>query len=154
MKYYDRNRTPIKHDKWEELSADESYRIVRKYENDKLRALVIWHGRHDGIGAKLVPDQHQRIFELRVENILQPDYEQGRAYVKYVRDDEASGFFRTEQEAINNYENFLVQYAGCEWLPGVNGNQVFVDHGNIHKPKSPDEPTWTPEVDKELIGSW
>jgi hypothetical protein len=66
-----------------------------------------------------------------------------------------SGEFRTEQECIDAYEDALVRFGGCEWLPGSDG-PMFVEHGNKLVPRPPDVPDtrgMDPDV-ADLAGSW
>lgn len=51
----------------------------------------------------------------------------------HVPDPTASREFRSEQELIDAYEDILVRYAGCEWLPSSDGQEggQFVERGNI-----------------------
>jgi hypothetical protein len=39
--------------------------------------------------------------------------------------------FTTAQAAITWYEDFLCRKCGCQWVPGIDGQPILLEHGNI-----------------------
>jgi hypothetical protein len=142
---------------WVALQKNHAYRFFREFENEKIRVTCEWLGFQKN--AKTIPKQHWKLYRLDVENIVTTDGE-GRPLDAPRRspDPQATREFRTEQEAIDAYEDILVRYADCEWLPSSRGEsgRQFVEKGNILVPPPPDVPD-TRGMDEDiadLAGSW
>ncbi|WP_174986198.1 hypothetical protein [Burkholderia lata] len=75
-----------------------------------------------------------------------------------IPDPTASREFRSEQELIDAYEDILVRYAGCEWLPSSDGQggRQFVERGNLLVPPPPDavDTRGMEEEVADIAGSW
>lgn len=153
----DRRGVAINKVTWERHHADHSYRFFREFENEKIHVTCEWVG--IARNAQTIPKQHWKLYRLNVVNIVSTDGE-GRPLdaPRRAPDPQATREFRTEQEAIDAYEDILVRYADCEWLPssmGESGRQ-FVEKGNILVPPPPDVPD-TRGMDEDiadLAGSW
>jgi hypothetical protein len=157
MQFVNRNGVTIPGPTWEELQANHEYRYFRQFENEKIHASCEWLGLAKNV--KTIPRKHWKLYRLNVENIVTTDGE-GRPLGASRRsiDPQVTREFRTEQECIDAYEDLLVRYAGCEWLPSSTGEtgRQFVEKGNVLVPPSPDVPD-TRGMDKDiadLAGSW
>src|SRR5260370_1573400 len=148
---------PLQAVEWQRLQKDPSYRYVKAFENGKILATVEWLGVQRK--AETVPRKHWKLYRLNVTNIVTTDGE-GRPLVVTRRtpDPTATREFRTVEEALEAYEDLLVRYADCEWLPSANGEsgRQFVERGNTLVPPPPDQPD-TRGMDQDiadLAGSW
>jgi hypothetical protein len=157
-KYIDRNGEAISLEQWRNLRMNKGYTHIKEFENDTLYAAVIWKGEVDD--SNTVPPEHWKPYTLIVQNIVATDAEgQPHPEPKRVRDPELSGDFRSEREALEAYEDALVRYAQCEWLPSSYkpGEHHFVERGNKLAPPPPDEPRVKAgefEIDPSVVGSW
>lgn len=142
---------------WIALQKNHTYRFFREFENDKIHVTCEWLGLQKN--GKTVPKQHWKLYRLNVVNIVSTDGE-GRPLdtPRRAPDPQATREFRSEQECIDAYEDILVRYADCEWLPSSTGEhgRQFVEKGNILVPPPPDVPD-TRGMDEDiadLAGSW
>ena len=158
--YVDKDGSRIGMSEWQELQGQEHYRRIRHFLNKTLRVEVIWHGVVRDTNA---PPEHWKPFALVVHNIMTKDSDGRPIERKEVKDVDASQDFRTAAEACHSYEDFLVRYSQCEWLPaGVNDEKgqpkmIFVERGNELAPISPDAPSLNRDVNPELeatLNSW
>jgi hypothetical protein len=139
------------------LQGDHAYRFFKEFENERIAVSCEWLG--VGKNPKTVPRAHWKLYRLNAFNIVTTDVE-GRPLDKPVRaaDPQLTREFRTEQEVLDAYEDALVRFGGCEWLPppaGASG-PMFVEHGNKMKPPGPNEVD-TRGMDSDiadLAGSW
>jgi hypothetical protein len=148
---------PLQQVEWQRLQQDRDYRFLKEFENERLAAEVEWLGIQRK--AETVPRKHWKLYRLNVINIVTTDGE-GRPLdvPRRTPDPTATREFRTVQEAIDAYEDILVRYADCEWLPSSNGEsgRQFVEKGNTLVPPPPDQPD-TRGMDQDiadLAGSW
>ncbi|CAG9229409.1 hypothetical protein [Burkholderia vietnamiensis] len=155
--YMDRKRLAITCARWEQLRKEHDYALVREYENERISVTAEWCGSIKN--GTTIPQQHWKPFRLSVVNIVSTDGE-GRPLEKPLRtaDPTASREFRSEQELVDAYEDILVRYAGCEWLPSSDGQggRQFVERGNILVPPPPDAVD-VRGMDEEVVdiaGSW
>ncbi|VWD44619.1 hypothetical protein BLA50215_05645 [Burkholderia lata] len=155
--YMNRRRLSLQPREWSNLRQDRQYTIVREFENKRINVTAEWSSViKNGMN---IPKQHWKPFVLSVMNIVTTDGE-GGPMEKPVRipDPTASREFRREQELIDAYEDTLVRYAGCEWLPssGGQGGRQFVEHGNILVPPAPDavDVRGMDEEAADVAGSW
>lgn len=110
---------------------------IRRYENDRVRAILTTMGRVFNVDT--VPPEHWMRFELAVWNIVTKDIEgNDLPEPKGYPDTDASGKFRTKEEAIAAYERFLAKWTECEF-DSYSGE--FVEEGNKFVPPSKDRPT-------------
>jgi hypothetical protein len=142
---------------WTRLRADSSYFLVKEFENDKIAVSVEWLGFTRN--ANSVPRAHWKLYRLNVTNIVTTDgLGDPLPAPRRTFDPQLTREFRTEQEALDAYEDALVRFGGCEWLPppaGASG-PMFVEHGNKLKPPGPNEVD-TRGMDSDiadLAGSW
>ncbi|WP_155753730.1 hypothetical protein [Burkholderia anthina] len=155
--YMRRDRLPITAADWKNLRSNREYTIVREFENERISVTAEWCGAvKNGMN---IPKQHWKPFMLSVTNIVTTDGE-GRQLDKPIRtpDPTASREFRSEQELIDAYEDILVRYAGCEWLPSSDGQggRQFVERGNLLVPPPPDavDVRGMDEEAADVAGSW
>ncbi|MDP9155324.1 MAG: hypothetical protein M3O74_13850 [Pseudomonadota bacterium] len=153
----DRKGVAINKATWERYNADHAYRFFKEFDNGKIHVTCEWIGIQRN--ADTVPRQHWKLFRLNVVNIVSTDGE-GRPLPepRRVADPTATRDFRTEKECVDAYEDILVRYAGCEWLPSSNGEdgRRFLEHGNVLVPPPPDAVD-TRGLEKgvsDLAGSW
>jgi len=148
---------PLQQVEWQRLQHDMSYRFVKEFENEKIHTTVEWLGvqRH----SETVPRKHWKLYRLNVVNIVTTDGE-GRplAAPRRTPDPTATREFRTVQEALDAYEDLLVRYADCEWLPSSHGDtgRQFMEKGNFLTPLPPNQVD-TRGMDQDiadLAGSW
>jgi hypothetical protein len=141
---------------WQRLRANPEYRIIKAFENDTIGVTVEWLGVAQN--PVNVPREHWKLYALHVENIVRTDAEGKLLPVpRRTVDPSLSNTFRTEQEAIDAYEDALVRFGGCEWLPAPAGatGPLFVEHGNklqVGESKI-DVRGMDPDV-ADLAGSW
>jgi hypothetical protein len=129
--YVSREGHRLQRVEWQRLRADNAYRTVRAFENDTIGVTAEWVG--IGQNPQTVPPQHWKLYRLTVENIVRADAEGNPLPVpRRTVDPSLTRDFRTEQEAIDAYEDALVRFGGCEWLPAPDGatDPLFVEHGN------------------------
>lgn len=110
---------------------------IRRYENNRVRAILTVMGRI--FNVDMVPQEHWMRFELAVWNIVSEDFQgnplpESKAYP----DTDASGKFRTREEALAAYERFLAKHTECEF-DTYSGE--FIEEGNKFVPPSKDRPT-------------
>ena len=147
----------ITQEAWVSLQKNYAYRFFREFENKRIHATCEWLGTQKN--AKTIPRNHWKLYRLNVENIVTTDGE-GRPLEAPRRtpDPQVTREFTTMQEAIDAYEDLLVRYADCEWLPSATGEggRQFVEKGNILVPPPPDVPDTRGMDDDiaELAGSW
>ncbi|NTX17906.1 hypothetical protein [Burkholderia cepacia] len=155
--YMRRDRLPITAADWKNLRSNREYTIVREFENERISVTAEWSGAIKN--GTSIPKQHWKPFVLSVANIITTDGE-GRPLEKPLRtpDPIASREFRSEQEVIDAYEDILVRYAGCEWLPSSDGQggRQFVERGNLLVPPPPDavDVRGMEEEVADIAGSW
>jgi hypothetical protein len=158
--YLNRDGESISLQQWRSLRAMKEYSCIREFENDKLYVAVLWLG--EVPDAKTVPPEHWKLYGVTVMNIRKYDadgvkFEDGP---RRTTDPELAQRFRTEQEAIDHYEDVLVRYAGCEWLQSEveKGGHRFIERGNKLAPPPPDAPNTRlleeAGLDPALAGSW
>ncbi|MEZ2310802.1 hypothetical protein AB6809_29580 [Paraburkholderia sp. RCC_158] len=142
---------------WQRLQKDPAYRFFREFENSRIHATCEWLGVQKN--SKTIPRAHWKLYRLNVENIVTTDGE-GRPLdaPRRTPDPQVSREFRTMQECIDAYEDLLVRYADCEWLPSSTGEggRQFVEKGNILVPPPPDavDTRGLDDDIAELAGSW
>lgn len=150
-----RMRNPITKEYFDRVRGDPAYVQVRAFDNGKIRAYALWRGHATLKSGQPLSDA--KVFELVVENIITVDAEdRPLPAVKVVRDPATSGWFRTEQEMINAYEDLLVRYAGCEWVPSsstASGLQL-IERGNKLAPLDKSVPVPDESVNSECYGAW
>lgn len=132
--YFDREGKRINHLKWKALAGDPLYRTVKEFDNGRVQVRLIWNGSLT-LQQKLSFRDTWPLFAMRVMNynaqgVLQPDPSS---------DGET---FPTESDALNGYEQFLINWADCHI--DDNGNLVEVDNNLAPPPPpDPDAPTST-----------
>jgi hypothetical protein len=157
-KYVNKDGESITLTEFRRLRADKSYVTIREFENDKLYAAVLWLGEVED--AKSVPREHWKLYGLVVMNIVTHDVD-GAKYPEPLRarDPALSNRFRTEQEAIEAYEDALVRFADCSWVPSSynSGEHHFIEKNNKLAPPPPDAPSAKAgevQFDPAIVGSW
>jgi hypothetical protein len=153
--YLDKARVVISADKWKALRADESYRRIRAFDNGKLRALATWEGKVLLKKGQTIADA--AIYALEVHNILSTDaFGNPLDRPQVVRDVAASGIYRTEEALVAVYEDLLVRFAGCEWVPSdtTPGGSRLIEKGNVYAPIDKGTPAYEEGLDMTRYGSW
>jgi hypothetical protein len=155
--YINRQGGKISRAAWLAHRKDRDYVVIKEFENDRIFALIEWLG--VGKNAENVPQAHWKLYRLNVENIVTTDGE-GRPLDAPRRSPDVmmTREFRTEKEALEAYEDLLVRFGGCEWLPSSSGEggRQFVERDNVLLPPPPDVPD-TRGMDEEIqdiAGSW
>lgn len=150
--YIDRDGEQISAHRWKDLRSDPRYCTIRGYDNGVYSVRVAWLGEIQKPNAVRVEDWKPYVFAVgkrseKIADNIDPQPETRKC--------------RTEQEAIEAYEDFLVRKCGCEWFPspGGQGNAAnpgfhFIERGNFLKPMSADVPTAIGGKGAELVGSW
>lgn len=147
MRYLDRTLMPISAIDFRSLITDEAYTHLRHYKSDAMRVKVVWYG---GPFPNEGPIEKCRPFELYVGHFRTVDGGQTEI-TKEIRDEGACAFFRTAQEAINAYEQYLADNDGGEWV----SPEHFLERGNVLSPEHPDTPAITEEPEQAAeFGSW
>lgn len=153
--YRDREGAPITPAKWSELQNHPDYKFIHRYDNGKLRVIGTWVGKASLKQGQ--PASSATLYQLEVINIVTTDLE-GNALPepKEIKDIAASGAFRTEAELTNSYEDLLVRYAGCEWVPSgrTSSGVQLVEHGNRYAPLDRAVPVIEDGLDTSSFGSW
>jgi hypothetical protein len=90
--YVNRLGKRIDGDTYRYLMSMPSYRAIRRFKNAKHTVKVDWFG----------------VLPAHIYRMTVGTPELGK---------EEHTFYPTEQEAINDYEHFLVVHCGCEWFP-------------------------------------
>jgi hypothetical protein len=154
--YISREGHRLQRVEWMRLRENRDYRVVKAFENDAIGVWVEWLGMAQN--PVTVPREHWKLYALHVENIVRADAQGNLLPVeRRTLDPALSRKFRTEQEAIDAYEDALVRFGGCEWLPAPAGatGPLFVEHGNklqVGESKI-DVRGMDPDV-ADLAGSW
>lgn len=131
--YYGRDLRQCQKTEWLRLRQDDSYRIVRQFQNGVVKMSLEWLGEvKDASNSFPV---YWPMFKMHAYNIN----EYGRHVADPIWHDKTFGF---EHDAIAAYEKFLATWTECELSSGV-----FTEVGNEltppppPPPPDPDEPT-------------
>jgi hypothetical protein len=126
--FVDRAGRLIDRDKWQELSGDADYRVLREFDNGIVHVSLVWSGvlnrREFSAFRETWP-----VYMLRVANY----HENGSTTPDPVMDGKA---FPDEGSAIKGYEDFLIQWTACE----IDDKGVFVERDNQLAPPPPPNP--------------
>ncbi|MDL2284884.1 hypothetical protein LJC19_07070 [Oxalobacter sp. OttesenSCG-928-P03] len=126
---------------------------ITKFENDRYYVDIVPYKKRY---SKDVPKEHRFRYQVRVRNILITDAD-GEFFdeVRYVDDPAATCLCRTEEDAINAFNAFLLAH-GAAKEDTISG--VIKEVGNIHAPPPPPDLNIPTIVDdparKHLFGSW
>lgn len=123
---------------------------LKLYESDKFSVKMTAFDRIHSNGD--IPPEHWMRFKVTTMNILRTDFE-GRALAeaKYVVDTDASGTYRTLDEAKTAYEVFLARYTDCKFSSDTGR---FEEHGNKLSPDIPKVVADSPKAKVTDFGSW
>lgn len=123
--YINREGEKISKQDWKELQTQDSYKVVRLYDNGVVHLQLTWIGRIDN------PDTFQsywKNFILTVKN-----YRSDGSLVNDPVDGDRT--FSNEAEGIKAYEDFLLHWTDCS----VDDEAKFVERGNtLELPLPPD----------------
>lgn len=148
--YFDRELNPITQSQWMEHFSNDSYQVVRRFDNGKVAVRLLWSGSVTSKEMTNLMPEYYPIFKIRVMN-----YNSAGVLVPDPVDDEKT--FGDEQAASNYMNSFLERYTDCHW-EGKNGYDVFVEPDNLLTPPTPPNPD--APSDKEIegltdeIGAW
>ena len=123
--YFDRDGNKISPDAWKGLRTDDSYRIIRNYDNGKVRVRLVWTG--VVLNPSVFRDCYE-VFHLFVDNYDETGtprsdpVENGRT-------------FAYEKDGIKAYEDFLER-----WTNSHRDDDGFVEEDNILTPPPPPNP--------------
>lgn len=123
-KYFSRDGKDIDHAQWYELRKDKDYCNVRKFQNDKVMAEIVWSG--------MVIDPDNTFTEYY------------KNYVIYVCNFGSDGkarpdpilngtYYPNEEVAVTAYEKFLIKWTASH----IDENGNFIDVDNEAKPPPP-----------------
>lgn len=157
--YLDRDLSRITLQRHMELATSRDFTIVREFENNDLFARIVFNSQHRDDGK--IPQEHWKPFVLIVQNIITTDAEGNKLdEPARVKDIDASQKFRTEQEAIDSYEDLLVRHAHCEFVPSAwadssgNPQMRLYEKGNKLLPPSKDVPVVEGVANEADFASW
>lgn len=124
--------------------------IHKRYENDRFRIMMRAYDRYHSNGV--VPFEHWKRFVVITENIIRTDFEDNPLpEPKYVEDPDASGEYRTLEEALGAYQVFLARYTDSSFDVETG---TFEERGNLLNPDIPKPVFDSPKVSAEDFGSW
>jgi len=146
MIYLDKTGLRIDKAKWTELKKDESYSVIREYDNGKVRVRLTWQGNLTPQQASSFRDTWP-VFCIGVWNY--------RADGTMVPDPVINGqTFATIDEALNTYEEFLITWADAE----LNDDGDLIEKDNLLAPPPPPDPNKPADVEIEGLtdsfGAW
>jgi len=139
--FVDQNGVRITPTEWEEKRANDDYRFIRRFEDDKVRVTVEWIGKVPKSSLQSFRE-YWPVFEMRVENGTPNGW----------RLDPADGeqMFGYLDDAVKAYEEFLVRWTECE----QDDEGKLIEVGNKLTPPDPNIPTTAAtELDPE-VGAW
>lgn len=130
--YVGRDGIRLQRSEWARLQEAPDYKVVKEFDNGRIRATLFWHGAvSNQLAATL--REYWPVFMMKVENY--------NAEGKLVKDPNYDGAtYPTEVVAIEGYEQFLVDWGLCE--RDDEGKFVEVDNAlTPPPPPDPDAPT-------------
>lgn len=144
-KHIDREGMPITQTRWHDLAKDESYVKVRRFDNGKVFAELLWYGAIPEKDVRNVLPEFYKVYSLIVKN-----YREDGSLVY----DPASGeTYPDEKSAIAGYEEFIFKHGEC-----VIDNGELVEVNNKLAPPPPpnlDAPAEKPiEGLTDDFGAW
>ena len=123
--YINKDKQVISQQQYEELKRALEPKI---FENKTSRVVLAFNGELEGPMVKSIPPEHWMPFEVRVFNRLH----YGTSAERFVRDPDGDKKFRTEKEAIDYYQTFLVRWCGCFGTLNDDGSVTdFIEDGNM-----------------------
>lgn len=150
-KYFDRELNPITQSQWMEHMSDDSYRIVRQFDNGKVLVKLFWQGNVTPKEmANLMPEYYP-IFKIQVLN-----YNSVGVPINDPVDDGKT--FGDESSANEFINNFLIKYTTSHWDGAEEGQGNFIESDNRLAPAPP--PNLDAPSDKAIegltdeIGAW
>ena len=138
MIYLDRGGRRIDSTQWQKLQADESYRIIRLYDNGEIRLMVAWKGKMSLQQKNSFRDTWP-LFEIGMwnydsEGVLRPDpVVNGNTYP-------------TIELAVKAYEDILLTWTNSE----VDDEGQLIEVDNNLAPPPPPDPNKPESKIKEL----
>lgn len=141
--YIDRVGMLITAEAWKAKQSDESYTIVRQYDNGAVRLVLKWVGRV--ANPAQVFSAYYKVFVLLVQN-----YRSDGTLVNDPVDGDKT--FPDEAAAIEGYEEFLLKWTSCE----SDEAGEFIEQDNDLTPPPPPDPNKPATVSDELGdgGAW
>lgn len=123
---------------------------LKKFEDRRLSLELTARDRIHTDGV--IPAEHWLRFDVSVKNIIVTDFEGNQLdKPKYVEDTDATGAFRTLEEAETHYQTFLARYTACNFN-GETGK--FEEVGNKFNPDIPKPVADSPKAKEQDFGSW
>jgi hypothetical protein len=147
--YFDRDGNSIPLAQWKTYRQDESYALVKQFDNGKVRVILEWMGRVPNPHASF-PDTWP-LFMLMVHNYASD----GTLRADPVDDGKT---FCNERAAVDFYTTFIAKWTESELEVDLEtGEEVLVEVGNtlkpVEPPKPPDPNKPTTDTDDE-VGAW
>lgn len=141
----------VKRPQWEALKkSNQAAWVHAQYENDRFRIVFRAFDRYHSNGV--VPFEHWMRFVVITENIIRDDIEGNPLKEpKYVEDPDASGQYRTFEEAQGAYRLFLARYTDSSFDAETGS---FHEVGNKLNPDIPKPVVDSPKASAEDFGSW
>lgn len=107
MRYINRKGETIDKEEWDKLRADESYYIVHRFDNDKVKLIIEWIGRLDDRQVESLYEDMYPLFRVSLYN-----YDgTGVARQDPVNHGDT---FSNEEDCNEFYQEFLIRWAGAE----------------------------------------
>jgi hypothetical protein len=143
-KFFNREGKPIDAESWWNLTANDSYAIVRQYDNGKVRLVLRWMG--EVKNAANVWPSHRQLFKLSCHNYV------GEKLVPDPGMNELT--FATAANGIQKYEEFLIKWTACQ----RNDDGSMNEADNSLAPPPPPPPPPPPDIPKtsvdDGVGAW
>ena len=145
MQYYDREGRRITLATWRDLQAKTDYQQIREYDNGAVRLRLVWLGKLTDQQAQSFRDTWP-LYTISVWNYN----DQGKLVPDPVEDGKT---FAHEGEAINAYEEFLINWTDSE----VTDDGKLIEADNLlapPPPPDPDRPATEFTLDEDNDAAW
>ena len=130
-KYFDKFGCEVSPDRWFELKAQPEYCLCREYEDERVKASIVWDGRVSEFDFKNVLSAYWKTFTLNVQNYRGHD-----GVGKWVSDPVSDGKTFNTLDHANSYLNvFLTSNTDSHW-----NRDKFVEPSNKLIPPPPPDP--------------
>jgi len=154
IKYFNREGIQIAKPLYGKLIADESYVIVRRFENDRIKIEVMWTG--EVKDAQNYMHTMLPLFRINCWNIVTEE----STGVRHLAIDPImnGAVLHNEASAIHAYESFLASWTECSLEAKDDGTTELIEVGNKYTPPPPPDPNKpaTAQIDEDCdeVGAW
>lgn len=129
VKFIDKDGNEITQGVFNEYIADDSYRIVRQFQNEKIKVVIEWVGKIENADA-LFPSCYPLFVAYHFDAITE-----GNAVKTWKESIESGKVFAKQAMAIKHYEEFLTS-----WSESYIENGELCEVGNLLAPVIPPAP--------------